>query len=374
MNKSTLAATSLAVACFATCVAASAQAAPVFAANPVAIADQTRAIADAATAFVDSLSADRRAKVLFPFERPRAAGSAKFAGGMNGRMTFVGERYGKAVWSNFPVSDVPRPGVALGTLSTSQRAAAMHLLQVLLSPKGYGKVRAIMGSDQALHDAGQPFASGEDVYTLGIFGTPSATAPWMVQFGGHHLALNVVIAGSRGALAPALTGAQPAVYTSGGKTVRVLAQENDKAFALLDALDASQRRQAILDYRVDDLVMGPGHSGETIVPEGVKASAMTDAQRALLVDVIAEWVGLVNTRYADARLAEIRAGLADTWFAWSGPTTHAPGRNGSAYYRIQGPKLFIEFSPQGVGGDSTMHVHSIYRDPTNDYGSSWPTP
>jgi hypothetical protein len=28
-----------------------------------------------------------------------------------------------------------------------------------------------------------------------------------------------------------------------------------------------------------------------------------------------------------------------------------------ACYRIQGPKLIIEFSPQGVGGDPTMHVH-----------------
>jgi len=29
--------------------------------------------------------------------------------------------------------------------------------------------------------------------------------------------------------------------------------------------------------------------------------------------------------------------------------------------------VVIEFSPQG-GGDSTMHVHTIYRDPANDYG------
>jgi hypothetical protein len=28
----------------------------------------------------------------------------------------------------------------------------------------------------------------------------------------------------------------------------------------------------------------------------------------------------------------------------------------------------IEFSPQGTGGDKTLHVHTIYRDPTNDYG------
>jgi hypothetical protein len=48
--------------------------------------------------------------------------------------------------------------------------------------------------------------------------------------------------------------------------------------------------------------------------------------------------------------------------------THKTGQNGSSYYRIQGPRIVIEFSPQGVGGDSTMHVHTIYRDPTNDYG------
>lgn len=39
--------------------------------------------------------------------------------------------------------------------------------------------------------------------------------------------------------------------------------------------------------------------------------------------------------------------------------------------RIQAPKLFIEFSPQRVGGDPTMHVHTMYRDPTNDYGRAF---
>jgi len=47
----------------------------------------------------------------------------------------------------------------------------------------------------------------------------------------------------------------------------VLAQENDKAFALLNALEPAQRKQAILGYRVNDLVLGPGHAGQTIQPE-----------------------------------------------------------------------------------------------------------
>jgi len=120
--------------------------------------------------------------------------------------------------------------------------------------------------------------------------------------------------------------------------------------------------------------MGPGHDGETIVPEGLKGSSMTSRQKQLMLDLIGEWAGIINDAYAAPRLQEIRQDLDETWFAWSGPTTHAPGRNGSSYYRIQGPRLLIEFSPQGVGGDPTMHVHTVYRDPTDNYGTRYTTP
>jgi hypothetical protein len=372
-----------------------------------AVDTQTQAVVTATNAFLDTLTADQRQKVQFPFSPQKTASAAKFSrsgpagrdsgtpppqspqgrdhGGPPGQGPgggpgmgppggFVGEKYGDAVWSNYPVSDVPRPGLQIGSLSAGQRTAAMPLLQVLLSPSGYQKVLDIMGSDQALADGGTPFASGSAVYTIGIFGSPSATSPWMLQFGGHHLGLNIVIAGEHGVGTPTLTGAQPAVYTAGGKTVRVLAAENDKAFALLDALDDSQRNQATLKYRVGDLVLGPGQTGKVIQPEGLKASAMNDKQRALLLDVISQWVGIVNDAYAAPRLAEVKAGLEDTYFAWSGPATHEPGKNGSSYYRIQGPQLIIEFSPQGVGGDPTMHVHTMYRDPTNDYGVRFTLP
>ena len=281
---------------------------------------------------------------------------------------FIGEQYGQAVWSNYPVSDVLRPGLRLGTLTAPQRTSAMHLLQTMLSPMGYQKVLEIMGSDQALTDAGTNFASGEAVYTIAIFGEPSASKPWMLEFGGHHLALNIVIAGPDGTMTPTLTGAQPSIYTHGGKTIRVLAQENDTAFALLDALTEQQKKQAVLNYEVHDLVLGPGQAGKQIQPEGLKASEMNPKQRAMLLNVISQWADIVNDAYAKTRMAEIEADLNETYFAWSGPLTHEAGKNGSSYYRIQGPRLVIEFSPQGVGGDPTMHVHTIYRDPTNDYG------
>jgi len=95
---------------------------------------------------------------------------------------------------------------------------------------------------------------------------------------------------------------------------------------------------------------------------------MTDKQRAMLLDLISEWAGIINDTTAAARMAEIEANLDSTWFAWSGPATVAPGSNITAYYRIQGPTVVIEYAPQELGGDPALHVHTIYRDPTDDYG------
>jgi hypothetical protein len=191
---------------------------------------QTSAVVDAANAFLKALSPDQRHNVQFAFTPQKSGTIVRFhrtanggvapsapAGGADGFGQgppggFVGEQYGSAIWSNYPVSDVLRPGLRLGTLTVPQREAAMHLLQILLSPMGYQKVREIMGSDQALTNAGTNFASGEAVYTIGIFGTPSPDKPWMIEFGGHHLGLNVVIAGSQGVMTPTLIGAQPAIY------------------------------------------------------------------------------------------------------------------------------------------------------------------
>jgi hypothetical protein len=338
------------------------------------VAVQTKAAVDAVQAFLQTLGVEQGRKLQFDFAPQAKARSATFKGGKNGRANFVGEQYGQAVWSNYPVSDVPRPGLALGTLNPAQRQAAMRVLQAVLSPMGYEKVLDIMGSDQVLSEGGTNYASGAAYYTIGIFGKPDTSSPWMLQFGGHHLGLNVVIAGADGVITPTLTGAQPAVYQRDGKTVRVLARENDKAFAFLEALTPDQRKQAVLDYEVRDLVLGPGHDGEVIVPEGVKGSALDARQRAMLLDLIGEWAGIVNEVYAGPRMTELKAGLSDTYFAWSGSQTHEPGKNGAAYYRIQGPRVIIEFSPQAVGGDATMHVHTVYRNPADSYGRAFTAP
>jgi len=297
-----------------------------------------------ANGFLSSLDDGQRSKVLFEFND--AAQRMK--------------------WSNLPTTIVPRAGLKMGDLSGPQRKAAMELLAATLSKRGYEKVLAIVEGDEQLRVAsvGRPPMFGHDLYYISILGKPSLKDPWMLQFGGHHLGLNVTVVGQDGILTPSHTGAQPAKYTVDGKTVRPLGAENDKAFALINALDEGQRKQAILNYKVANLVLGPGQDGKTIQPEGIKCSAMSAGQQAMLLDLVSEWAGLVHEQAAAVRMAEIKANVSETWFAWCGSTTNGM----PAYYRIQGPTLVIEYAPQPLGGDPTMHIHTIYRDPTNDYG------
>jgi hypothetical protein len=209
---------------------------------------------------------------------------------------------------------------------------------------------------------------GSDLYYISFLGTPSTTGRWMLQFGGHHLALNITIAGSRGVLTPTLTGAQPAAFKLDGKVVRPLGRESDKALALLRSLNEPQRTRAVLNYTVPDLVLGPGQDGKKILPEGLKAAEMTPGQQAMLLDLIAEWAGILSDSAAADRIGAVQADLNDTWFAWSGPKTGEIGSNITAYYRIQGPHLVIEYAPQH--DEPANHVHTIYRDPTDDYGAA----
>jgi hypothetical protein len=162
-------------------------------------------------------------------------------------------------WSNFPVSFVRRGGINLKEMDSAQRSAAMALIASALSPKGFEKVQQIMQGDEVLKtnessnpgggpgprgDGGPPRGNGgpppggrsppfgdrggnrqpwngpifgKDLYYVSILGKPSEKDPWMLQFGGHHLALNITVAGDCGVLTPTLTGAQPAVYTINGK-------------------------------------------------------------------------------------------------------------------------------------------------------------
>ena len=97
----------------------------------------------------------------------------------------------------------------------------------------------------------------------------------------------------------------------------------------------------------------------------VRASTFSPAQRGMLLGLVREWVGILNEEAAAARMTEIEAGIADTYFAWAGPTTNGKG----AYFRIQGPAVLIEYAPQGASEANIDHIHTIYREPANDYAA-----
>ncbi len=316
----------------------------------------TATVVDAANRFLATLTADERAKCTFGFTSSQRTG-----------------------WSNLPSGIFQRNGLRLGDLKPQQRDASLALVAAALSREGYKKVTDIMNGDEVLKNAGGGRTGGRqgaagpggrgggvrfglDEYYIALLGTPSATSPWMIQFGGHHLAINVTVVGPNSVMTPSLPAAQPAKYTLNGQTIRPLGHENDKGFALINALNAAQQKHAILNYQVTDLVLGPGNDGKVIQPEGILASELDAAQQALLLDVAHEWVGILNDEAANAKMAEIKANLPKTYFAWSGSTKNG----GLAYYRIQGPTVIIEYAPQQGDLD---HIHTIYRDPTNDYGA-----
>lgn len=291
-----------------------------------------------AKAFLDSLDAGQRGKVLFDYE------SAK-----------------KPSWSNLPVTMVARNGLPLGNLTKPQRAAALETVAAVLSKEGYQKVIDIMNADdQIIKDKENKMKFGTENFYIALFGTPSTTKPWMLQFGGHHLGINVTMVGKKAVLTPTHTGTQPDSFTRAGKTVRPLGPENDLAFKLVNMLDADHKKLAVLGAKPKNLVLGPGQDGKTIEPEGLKCSTFNKDQRATLMELIEAWVNILPKDAAASRMAAIKEKIDDTHFVWYGPTT-----NGSAaYYRIQGPTLLVEYAPQG----GTNHIHTIIRDPSNDYG------
>lgn len=89
-------------------------------------------------------------------------------------------------------------------------------------------------------------------------------------------------------------------------------------------------------------------------------------QKARLLDVIIARLRFINDDDFAAKMETVAAEIDDTYFGWWGPQ----GALGTAYFRVTGPSLVLEYAPQN-GIDGPGHAHSIYRNPRNDYGSAW---
>ena len=272
---------------------------------------------------------------------------------------FAGEE--RTNWSYFPGR---RPGVALKDLEPSERAAVFALLRSALSAKGMKRTEGVILLEGVLREMSMFGGRDPDLYYLTLFGEPSDTAPWSFRFEGHHLSLHFSSAtGQLVSSTPAFFGAEPSTVPKGPqKGLRVLGDQEDAARRLFDSLDAAQKKTAIVAASAPgDIILRPSRKAVPD-PEGIPVSQMSDAQKKLLMELIAVYTGNLREDQARAQMEKIeKAGAASIRFAWAGDTR--PG--GVFYYRVQGPTFVLEYDVTQSDAD---HVHSVYRDLENDFG------
>lgn len=311
-------------------------------------------------------------------------------------------------------------GLTLSSQSPGQQRRAMKLLAAGLSEPGYVTVSTVMGLENVLDrleswtiDLGRERGRDPGMYFLRIFGNPGDRV-WGWRFGGHHISVSqLVIDGRVVGCTPLFFGADPARSPLlGGAELQPLASTQDLATALVDNLDEAQRREMLLHPRaVSDIVGGnrsrvsdgdqriplsglfrepfrdpevavqvdradqvmESESGYTVAdheqvalrtaPKGLAARHMSGTQRDLLRLLLHTYFDRVASPLARHHRASYAsdADLADVHFAWAGGIK--PGDR--HYYRIQGPRLLIEYDNTQRGAN---HVHSVWRDPHADFG------
>jgi hypothetical protein len=288
----------------------------------------------------------------------------------------------RTAWSNLPVGLVPRVGVSLGELDDNAKRHAHALIRSSTGSQGYLKMTAVMRHDEVLHDlesaslASAPAPSpgrravvdsmGARNYWLALFGDPIQHDNWGWLFTGHHIGATFTVAGSRVAFVPLFLGAAPTVIETGTYAgFQALSHEAIRGYELLRSLSPAQRTLAILsDKFTDDVVSGVGRQRSLARYEGIPASTLDPFQQRMLWALVEEYVRNADFEPAANQLDMIKtAGLDQLYFSWRGPRDDLGGR---FYYRIHGPRIIIEYADQGGN-----HVHTITRDPSNDYGTDW---
>lgn len=322
-------------------------------------------LVDAANAFLASLTREQRERTMFEVDDDQWR-----------------------LWSN--VRPTVRRGLGLFELTTGQRERVLDLMRAALSAKGYATSRDIMRLNETLAElSGNTNLLSEWFYWVGIMGEPSETDPWGWQIEGHHLIVNYFVLGNRVVMSPVFMGSEPVFAESGiFQGTSVLLTERERAFALYASLTPEQRQVAVVS--ADELPEPWGRnfsrtsiemmSDNAVIPyQGIRADALSDEQRAILLGVIREIVAGNRASYAEIRMRQIEAYLDETYFAWNS-WDPALGAEDVFFFRIHSPVIVIELDHQGsidlpggaAGVPNRQHLHVIARTPNgNDYGREW---
>jgi hypothetical protein len=303
----------------------------------------------------------------------------------------------------------PRHGLAIREMNAVQYQWLRRLMAASLSEAGYNYAALVLALEWAVDyhsdfpDRTYGELAGTRVrdsgnYSVAVFGTPGDASGWGWTIGGHHLSLHYTVIDGEISPTPAFFGAEPARLTMpAGRTVRLLAAEEDIARELLAQLDLDQRAGAIIsDIAATDIVQrnlprvedgalytvgggGPGGQGlrdklgltprhdeilrfSSGVPKGLAAKDMRPEQRQLLANLFRAYLGHLPPaieRQYESLIAPER--LDGVHFAWAGATQLAEPH----YYRVQGERLLIEYD---CTQNDANHTHSVWRDPQGDFG------
>jgi hypothetical protein len=302
-------------------------------------------------------------------------------------------------WTNFPGGSNVRNGVFFRDLKPAQVEAALKVARVALGDEGFSRYQEVRAADdvfakgrggrgpggpaQKKADGGPPqkqadggparkkgggpggggFNFGSEHYMIAFLGKPSKTTPWILQLGGHHLAINIYFKGTAGTATPYHVAAQPTVWKDDqGKTHEPLSPMRESLLGLLLSLTPEQSKRAKLEARFSDVYVGPGKDGKfPTKSEGIPVSELSDASKDFVRKAIAAWTGDSPQAVEYRKLYE--AELDRVKVSYSG-TTNVSDRGD--YVRIDGPRVWIEFAVQG-----SDHVHTIWRDRLTDYGAEF---
>ena len=223
------------------------------------------AMADAARRFVAALDEQQKAQATFGFDSP--------------------ERFN---WHWIPRE---RKGLPIKNLTPEQRPLAFGLLDTGLSTKGMLKATTVMSLEEILRveEHGTGPVRDPELYYVSVFGSPSDVGEWGWRVEGHHLSLNYTLRDGKVISAtPFMFGSNPAQVQSGSrKGLRNLLDLEDPANSLLESLDESQRKAAIVSDVVPDVTTTPNSARPApSAPEGISSDKLRADQRDLLMKFI----------------------------------------------------------------------------------------
>jgi hypothetical protein len=284
-------------------------------------------------------------------------------------------------WTNLPIGLAPRTGVQYGALSDSSKMVFHHLLTTILSSQGYLKVTSIMQLDDILNSLYQnAFDRGDinqerltriqnlkwsyDNFYISIWGDLKKDSNWGLNFGGHHISINMTVTKNSVSISPFFLGTDPAEVKTGKYSgLRILSKEEDYGFILLNFLTENQKKKAILSQDVPkDIITNPNSSQRIKDYYGISVKDMNNDQRAVLELLIQEYTHNFEHNLAHGLYDKIiKTGIEKVYFAWIGSTV----RDKPHYYIIHGPDFIIEYDNYPNKGN---HIHLILREKGNDFG------